>query len=138
MERRNRGDFWGWGPRTRRVAAGLIGCCALLLRVAQVDEINQVPIRPVLLVDPNDCPSEVLQTLPRMGPALTDRLVVERKSRPFRSLGDLDHRVQGIGPSTLAAIRPFLRIGSQDEKRPDPDPSASAIGLASRRGPVVP
>ncbi len=134
MEHRNRRDFWGWGPRTRQVAAGLIACCALTLRVSQVDEINQVPLRPILLVDPNDCPSEVLQTLPRMGPTLTNRLVVARETRPFHSLADLDTRVQGIGPSTLAAISPFLRIGPEDEKRVDP----SETELASRRGSFLP
>ena len=134
MESRKREDFLGWGPRTRRVAACLIGSIAFFLRVSLVGVNNQVPIRPVLLVDPNHCPSEVLQTLPRMGPTLTDRLVVERESRPFRSLVDLDTRVRGIGPSTFAAIRPFLRIGSEDEKRPD----KSARGLASRPGSVSP
>ncbi len=65
---------------------------------------------PVLVVDPNTAPPEVLATLPRIGPALAGRIVAARDDRPFRSLADFDARVRGIGPVTLAALRPFLRF----------------------------
>jgi competence protein ComEA len=38
------------------------------------------------------------------------RIVEARTQAPFRSLDDLDARVRGIGPATIAALRPHLRI----------------------------
>ena len=45
-----------------------------------------------------------LEELPRVGPVLAARIVA---GRPYRSLADLD-RVKGIGPATLALLRPLV------------------------------
>ncbi len=45
-----------------------------------------------------------LEALPRVGPVLAARIVA---GRPYRSLADLD-RVKGIGPATLALLRPLV------------------------------
>ena len=63
-----------------------------------------------LVVDPNTVPTEVLGALPRIGPVLAGRIAEERLRGPFRSLDDLDARVRGIGPATIEALRPHLRI----------------------------
>ena len=63
-----------------------------------------------LVVDPNTAPRGVLGALPKMGPAMVGRIVAARDEAPFRSLDDLDARVRGIGPATIAALRPHLRI----------------------------
>ena len=63
---------------------------------------------PVLRLDPNTVPPEVLTSLPRMGQALVDRWVVAREERPFRSLEDVRGRVRGLGPATFEQIAPYF------------------------------
>jgi competence protein ComEA len=59
-------------------------------------------------VDLNRAPSEELQTLPGIGPALAERIIESRmKDGPFRVSDDL-LRVPGIGPSTLSRIRSLV------------------------------
>ena len=64
----------------------------------------------VLVVDPNTAAPGVLLALPRLGPTLVDRIVEARRRAPFRSIEDFDARVRGIGPVTIEALRPYLRI----------------------------
>lgn len=55
--------------------------------------------------------------LPAIGEAMARRIVEDRQQRgPFGSIEDVA-RVRGIGPKTLARIRPFLRL--------DPEPIAA-------------
>ena len=51
-----------------------------------------------------------LMRLPRIGPKLSERIVEERAKGPFKSVDDL-RRVKGIGPKTLANLRPFITVG---------------------------
>lgn len=50
-----------------------------------------------------------LQSLPGVGPVLAERIV---EGRPYASIDALD-QVRGIGPATLARIRPRVRVGVQ-------------------------
>lgn len=52
----------------------------------------------------NSATQAELETLPRVGPALAERI---RAGRPYRTVDDLD-AVKGIGPATIAALRPFV------------------------------
>ncbi len=63
-----------------------------------------------LVVDPNVAPLEVLLALPSVGPVLAGKIVTERERRPFESLEDLDRRVDGVGPATMAALSPHLHV----------------------------
>ena len=65
---------------------------------------------PELVLDPNTAPLHALAALPHIGPALARRLVEARTERPFASLDDLQDRVRGVGPVTLAQIAPYLQI----------------------------
>jgi competence protein ComEA len=65
---------------------------------------------PELIIDPNTAPPEVFGALPKVGPALLNHLLAARQRQRFDSFDDLDRRVRGIGPATLAALRPHLRI----------------------------
>lgn len=65
---------------------------------------------PRLVVNLNDAPAAVLQTLPKVGPARVGAILQARRVRPFRSLDDFDERVRGIGPATRNALEPFVRI----------------------------
>lgn len=103
----------GWeGPVRVVLAAAALALAAGLARESGPEARPQGP--PRLVVDPNTAPAAVLAALPSLGPKRVGAIVAAREAAPFRSLDDLDRRVKGIGPATLAAIRPHLEI------RPDP------------------
>ena len=60
-------------------------------------------------VDLNRADTTALESLPGVGPALARRIVEARRAAPFRSVDDL-LRVRGIGPATLARLRPLVRV----------------------------
>jgi hypothetical protein len=68
---------------------------------------HEVPRR---LFDLNEDPAEVLEALPRVGPALAERIVEARSLGRFHGPEDLDRRVRGIGPKTIEVLRPHLRF----------------------------
>jgi hypothetical protein len=68
------------------------------------------PPIPALRVNVNTAPVGVLEALPRIGPALASRIVEAREELLFVSADDLDRRVRGIGPATIAGLRPHLRF----------------------------
>src|SRR5262249_53442055 len=105
---------WSWPGGARVLLAGLVIVAGLGLEIAGRD----VPSRwepmaepPELVLDPNTAPLRALAGLPHVGPALAQRLVEARTERPFSSLDDLQGRVRGVGPVTLARLEPYLRIG---------------------------
>jgi competence ComEA-like helix-hairpin-helix protein len=62
------------------------------------------------VVDINTADLAELGELPQVGPTLALRLIEHREQNgPFRSVDDL-LRVKGIGPKTLAALRPHVRF----------------------------
>ena len=65
------------------------------------------PERPVRL---NSASRERLQALDGIGPALSERIVQYRSTqRPFQRVREL-RRVRGIGPKTLADLRPVVAV----------------------------
>jgi competence protein ComEA len=78
-------------------------------------------LTPVLAVDPNSVPPKVLEALPHVGGSLVKKIVEQRGIRPFQSLGDLRHRVRGLGPATFARLAPHLRIGPGEQPSPPRD-----------------
>jgi competence protein ComEA len=61
----------------------------------------------------NRATAEQLQELPGIGPVLAARIVEERHSHgPFRSVDEL-LRVRGIGPKTLAKVRPYVHVADE-------------------------
>lgn len=61
-------------------------------------------------VNLNRASVEELQTLPKVGPKLAQRIVDWRnQSGPFRSVSDLD-AVPGIGPTLLASLEPLVTV----------------------------
>ncbi|MEZ6210390.1 MAG: ComEA family DNA-binding protein [Phycisphaerales bacterium] len=57
------------------------------------------------VIDLNSAPAAELELLPRIGPALSARIIADREARgPFASLDDLQ-RVRGIGPVTVRRLK---------------------------------
>jgi competence protein ComEA len=55
-----------------------------------------------------------LESLPRIGPALAQRIVAERDAHgPFGTLEAFDQRVKGIGPGMVAALREFVTFSGR-------------------------
>jgi Helix-hairpin-helix motif len=72
---------------------------------------------PNLLIDLNTAPPPVLETLPHVGQTLVRQLVAARELRPLTSLEEAASRVRGLGPSTVAQLRPYLRFNNSDPAR---------------------
>ena len=61
-------------------------------------------------VNINTATAEELQTLPRIGPAMAQRIIAWREAHGgFRSVDELD-AVPGIGPSMLENLRPLVKV----------------------------
>lgn len=75
------------------------------------------PARP-LPVDLNAAGAAELSILPGVGPSLAAAILADRKrSGRFPGVDDLD-RVRGIGPATLARLRPHVSAGSPAGDKP--------------------
>jgi competence ComEA-like helix-hairpin-helix protein len=74
------------------------------------DQVRARPVDPADPLDLNQVDGVHLDRLPGVGPALAERIVADRTlNGPFRRVEDL-LRVPGIGPVTLARIRPLVRV----------------------------
>ncbi|MQA91541.1 MAG: hypothetical protein GEU90_15175 [Gemmatimonas sp.] len=98
------------------------------------ERVRQTPLSEGETLDPNRATADELVRLPRIGPALAERIVAHRTTvGRFRTVADLQ-AVNGIGPALQAAIEPHLDLG-----RPPPPsssrapPSSSAGGRGSAR-----
>ena len=67
-----------------------------------------------LVVNINTATEQELQTIPKIGPAIAREIV---RGRPYEKVEDLE-RVPGIGRYTLNAIRPYVKVEGEAEKRP--------------------
>jgi competence protein ComEA len=122
MASAGRRSLWGWSVPVRRLlAVAVLIPAGWLAWPVRHDASRRVD--PSLVVDVNTAPPGVLLALPRLGPVLVGRIVKGRQERPFRSLGELDTRVRGIGPVTAAALRPYLRFPGPPAEEPGAAPS---------------
>lgn len=95
------------------IAADSAGFDLLRDRVDQevaAQRIADTPLARGERIDPNTADVLQLQRLPRVGPALAERIVAWREANGrFRSLTDLD-RVSGIGPAMLEQLAPHVTL----------------------------
>jgi competence ComEA-like helix-hairpin-helix protein len=79
-------------------------------RLVAEAERMRTPLAPGERIDPNTAPVVELARLPRVGPAVAERIVQDRERHgPFHSAADLA-RVPGIGPQTVASLTPHLSL----------------------------
>ncbi len=84
-----------------------------------------------LPVDPNTADTVLLQQLPGIGPSKAEAIIAARDSSgPFETVDDL-LRVRGIGPATLAEVRPYLGIVGL------PEPEALGVSHELVPGPAL-
>jgi hypothetical protein len=75
---------------------------------------RRAPLADSAPVDLDTASAALIETLPRVGPALARRIVANRDSLgPFRSIQGL-RRVKGIGPATTALLRPLVTFSRQE------------------------
>ena len=110
-------------------------------------ERRRAPLAPGERIDPNTASTDELDRLPKVGPALAQRIVEWRAAHgPFRTMADFDS-VPGVGPALLRDAGPHLALapapagksGDEAGNRPrDPargalstrDPSQSTASVA--------
>lgn len=123
----------------KAVAANPSVAPSAILEVNQPDQPKKADLS-ALMVDANTAALEDWDSLPKIGPVLARRIMMEREnSGPFRSVEDLSNRVKGIGPKIQEQLRPLLRFSSEpdssklktmaesdsDESLPSSQPNAS-------------
>lgn len=82
--------------------------------IAKAAPNSPAPPSPEEPLDLNRASAERLQALDGIGPALSERIVEYRSTqRPFQRVREL-RRVQGIGPKTLADLRPVVVVSSKE------------------------
>lgn len=95
------------GPGVERSASALAKDVAASV---EKEERRRTPLAPGEIIDVNTASVDELDRLPKVGPAVAQRIVDRRTSRgPFRTLADLDS-VPGVGPAMLAAARPHVNL----------------------------
>jgi competence ComEA-like helix-hairpin-helix protein len=76
------------------------------------------PLLPGDHIDLDDADVSEITRLPRIGPALAQRIVAWRNEHgPFGSLARLDS-VSGVGPALLKAIQPFVSFSGVPAPKP--------------------
>lgn len=108
----------GIASRPTRIIAGIVllalslgGLAATADRTPLTRPQADAPatIAPVR-INLNSASAAELELLPRIGPALSRRIVEDRAANgPFRTIEDLD-RVRGIGPRTILNIRDHATV----------------------------
>ena len=98
----------GVAPGDVRLAPGPDSSAADLRATARRAAQLARPLEPGERIDLDRADVTEITRLPRIGPALAQRIVAWRAERgPFGSLERLDS-VSGVGPRLLDAIRPFV------------------------------
>jgi len=107
--------------RTARTGAVLIlaFCCFAIAATAN----KKPPAAPVNL---NTATSEELQTVPGIGPATAEKILLMRKNYgAFKSVDDL-LAIKGLGPKRIEKMRKYLTVGKTTSSSKPAAPAKSA------------
>ena len=106
--------------KIRHIAAGLLALTLLLSSTPSFAAEGTVNV--------NEAATEQLTLLPRIGPAIAERIVEFRKENgPFKQVEDL-LLVRGIGEKTLDLLKPYVSVSGSttlEEKVRAPRPAPS-------------
>jgi competence protein ComEA len=95
----------------KHLLAALALCCATLAHAA---------------VDVNKASAAELDGIKGIGPAVSGRILDERKKAPFKDWNDLKARVKGVGPGTAAKLSAEgLTVNGQPYKTPAAAPQTA-------------
>lgn len=83
-----------------------LALCLLILAPVALAQDATTPASAGGVVNVNEASPEQLQLLPRIGPALAERIIA---ARPLADLAALD-AVKGIGPAMLSMLEPLVRF----------------------------
>jgi len=97
--------------RVRALAAVALGLLSVVGWGAFESRPSDPAVAPVssARIHINQADPATLCLLPRIGPALAQRIVDARREAPFADADDLQ-RVRGIGPKTVERLRPWVRF----------------------------
>lgn len=91
-----------------------------------------------VLLDLNTVDAATLQVVRGIGPALSERIVNDRRLRgPFSKLDDVV-RVRGVGPRTLERMRPFVTVRPRSRHDPAARPPVRRGGCGTGASPGGP
>jgi competence protein ComEA len=142
-----------WPRSAQLTAAFLLGTVVTLLAVHGISLVRPGS-RPadldagavVYRIDLNHASRAELLQIPGFGPSLVDRIESHRRDHgPFRSVEGLID-VQGVGPSTLQRVRPWVCVTQDPDASPEPPPPTpvkssadkTMHGSAKKEGPATP
>ncbi|HEV3049191.1 MAG TPA: helix-hairpin-helix domain-containing protein, partial [Longimicrobium sp.] len=91
---------------------------------------RRAPLAPGERIDPNTAGADELDRLPKVGPALAQRIVDWRQSHgAYRTMADLD-AVPGVGPALLRDAGPHLALAPAPEAPAEEDSFQTAASVA--------
>jgi competence protein ComEA len=111
---------------TRRRLVAFVLALSLLAPIAAL----AAAAAPQGVINVNTASVEQLQLLPRIGPAVAQRIVEQRQASKFAKLEDL-MLVRGIGERTFEQLKPYLTLSGEStlkEKVRAPKTAAEAAG----------
>jgi len=130
-------------PRTAQLTTAFLLGAATTLLASQAWNALAPPARPTEReaaavaagrIDLNKARRADLLQLPGVGPAMVERIEAYRREHDgFRTVDELGE-VRGIGPTTLARLRPFVSVATDDTEGPAAKPASPATlgsGLGS-------
>src|SRR5262245_43744907 len=103
-------------PSWRRylwIAALVIGLASAGLYLYRSIRAELSPGEGDLIVNINNATQAELETIPRIGPVLSRRIIA---CQPYARIEELE-RVRGISRYTVNSIRPFVKVRGATEKR---------------------
>lgn len=103
-----------------------VAALALLLIVASTTVLSAAPG----VVNVNSATADQLEMLPRIGPAVAERIVEFRQTNgEFKALEEL-MLVRGIGEKTFDLIKPYLTLSGETTLEEKISPPRTATGSA--------
>jgi competence protein ComEA len=83
-------------------------------RTIRPQKTDALRVKTPVVIDVDRASAKELEALPRIGPALAQRIVDEREAHGiFGSIEALDKRVRGIGPAMAAALQPLVTFSGR-------------------------